>query len=88
MAKGSPEHKLRHLHLAAANLDAAGCKDLAAKCRSDAQKLHGKAGHRGGPSVGGDHGMHRLVSEVRKLRRDVDELRKKVAELDDDDDDE
>ena len=75
----SAEQRLRHLHIAAANLDAAGMREMAERVRRAAHELGEEIRRRREQSGQGamqdmQRNLRELMKEVRHLRRQVDEL--------------
>jgi soluble cytochrome b562 len=79
---GSAEQRLRHLHIAAANLDAAGMREMAERVRRAAQELSEQI--RRQPEQSGQGAMQDMQRNLRELMQEVRHLRRQVEELTED----
>jgi soluble cytochrome b562 len=76
---GSAEKRVHHLHIAAANLDAAGMREMAERVRRAAQEQAEQIRRRREQS--GQGAMQDMQRNLRELKEEVRHLRRQVEEL-------
>ena len=77
-AKFLPQ-RIHHLRIAAANLDAAGMKDYAAKVRNESERLAQQLRQQHDAAAGSQ--VRKLSEQVRRLTEEVAELKKQLKAL-------
>ena len=74
-----PQHRIRHLRIAVANLDAAGFPGIAKRMRLEAKKIQQQMQQQGDPAL--RQAIRHLKIQVHSLQRTVRRLEARVAEL-------